>query len=208
MFNIFKIGAKNLMRYKRRTLLTTALISLGVVSVLLFIAVSGSFKNMMIGQITDSMLGHLQIHRKGYVASIDSLPMDKNINEKQLVMLREILDGEEAIESITMRIKLGAMFSNFVETTNVRLNAVVPAEEFKAMPLLANRVTEKGKSEELLSMGGILVPELISKGMQVSLDDTIVLVASNRDGSVNGKQFTVNGILEGISGPGGLSSQR
>ena len=45
-----------------------------MVFVLVFVSVSGSFKNMMIGQITDSMLGHLQVHRKGYVASIDNLP--------------------------------------------------------------------------------------------------------------------------------------
>ena len=33
----------------------------------------------MIGQITDSMLGHLQVHRRGYVASIDSLPLNLNM---------------------------------------------------------------------------------------------------------------------------------
>ncbi|MGD8526730.1 MAG: FtsX-like permease family protein, partial [Thioalkalispiraceae bacterium] len=32
---------------------------------------------------------------------------------------------------------------------------------------------------------------------------TIVLVATNRDGSVNGSTFVVKGVLEGISGPGG-----
>ncbi len=65
MLNIFKLAFRNLLRYKRRTLLTSALITLGVVAVLLFISVTGSFKSMMIGQITDSMLGHLQIHRMG-----------------------------------------------------------------------------------------------------------------------------------------------
>ena len=84
MLNIVKIAAKNLLRYKRRTLLTTALIALGVVAVLLFIAVSGSFKSLMIGQITDSVMGHVQIHRKGYVASIDNLPLNRNLNDKQM----------------------------------------------------------------------------------------------------------------------------
>ena len=47
--------------------------------VLLFVAIAGSFKAMMIGQFTDSMLGHLQVHRKGYVASIDNLPLNLNM---------------------------------------------------------------------------------------------------------------------------------
>ena len=203
MRNIIKIAAKNLLRYKRRTLLTTALIALGVVSVLLFIAVSGSFKSLMIGQITDSVMGHVQIHRKGYVASIDNLPLNRNLNAKQLAKVEEVLRAEPAVESFTLRLRLGAMFSNFSETTNIRLNAVVPEDEFRAMPLLASRVSEKKTGEELLAPGGVLIPALLAKGMQVTVGDTVVLVATNRDGSVNGKPFTVHGVLDGISGPGG-----
>lgn len=203
MRNIVKIAAKNLLRYKRRTLLTTALIALGVVSVLLFIAVSGSFKSLMIGQITDSVMGHVQIHRKGYVASIDSLPLNRNLNAKQMAKVEEVLRAEPAVESFTLRLRLGAMFSNFTETTNIRLNAVVPEDEFRAMPLLASRISEKKTGEELLVPGGVLIPALLAKGMQVKVGDTVVLVATNRDGSVNGKPFTVHGVLDGISGPGG-----
>ena len=75
MSNVMKLAARNLLRYRRRTLLTSTLIVLGVVAVLTFVGVSGSFKNMMVGAITDSMLGHLQVHRKGYVAALDSLPV-------------------------------------------------------------------------------------------------------------------------------------
>lgn len=203
MLNIVKIAAKNLLRYKRRTLLTTALIALGVVAVLLFIAVSGSFKSLMVGQITDSVMGHVQIHRKGYVASIDSLPLNRNLGDKQMAKVEEILRAEPAVEAYTLRLKLGAMFSNFTETTNIRLNAVIPKDEFQAMPLLASRISEKKQSEELLPLGSIIVPELLAKGMQVKVGDTVVLVATNRDGSVNGKSFVVHGVLEGISGPGG-----
>ena len=37
--------------------------------------------------------------------------------------------------------------------------------------------------------------------MKVKVGDTVVLVATNRDGSVNGKTFTVSGVLESVSGP-------
>jgi putative ABC transport system permease protein len=54
MGNLFKIAIRNLLRYKRRTLLTASLITIGVVFVLLFISIFGSFKNMMIAQVTDT----------------------------------------------------------------------------------------------------------------------------------------------------------
>jgi putative ABC transport system permease protein len=202
MLNIFKLAIRNLRRYKRRTLLTSVLITLGVVAVLLFISVSGSFKAMMVGQITDSMLGHLQIHKKGYLASIDSLPLDRNLKGSQLNKVKELLDRTGEVEAYSMRIRLGAMFSNFKETTNIRLNAVNPKQEIQTVPMLLDRII-KGKKEGLLAKGEILVPELIAKGMEVKVDDTIVLVATNKDGSVNGQPFVVRGILEGISGPGG-----
>ncbi|MBU0663926.1 MAG: ABC transporter permease [Proteobacteria bacterium] len=202
MLNIIKMAARNLRRYLRRTLLTSALITLGVVSVLLFISVSGSFKAMMVGQITDSMLGHLQIHGKGYLSSMDNLPLNMNLTGKQITTVREILDSNEAVESYSMRIKFGAMFSNYNETTNIRLNAVDPEQELKTVPLLADRILE-GEKEGLLQPGEILIPELIAKGMKVAIGDSIVLVATNKDGSVNGQPFTVRGILEGVSGPGG-----
>ncbi len=202
MLNIIKLATRNLQRYRRRTFLTSMLITLGVVAVLLFISISGSFKAMMIGQITDSMLGHLQIHKKGYLASIDSLPLNRNLSGKQLKKVEQILAEEKTIEAYSMRIKLGAMFSNFTETTNIRLNGVLPDQELSTAPLLIDRII-KGKKEGLLKKGEILVPELIAKGMQVKVGDSIVLVANNKDGSVNGQTFTVRAILEGISGPGG-----
>jgi putative ABC transport system permease protein len=203
MFNIIKIAGRNLRRYQRRTILTTALIALGVIAVLLFISITGSFKNMMVGQFTDSMLGHIQIHRRGYLASIESLPLDRNMNQRQVAKIKKILNGMGAVESYSMRIKLGAMFSNFTQTTNIRLNAVIPEQEVKTVPLLSDRIVQGDTKNILLRKGEILVPELIAKGMKVKVGDTIVLVANNKKGSVNGKTFLVSGVLEGISGPGG-----
>jgi len=92
---------------------------------------------------------------------------------------------------------------NFTETTNIRLNAVIPEQEVKTVPLLPDRIIEGQKEDVLLQKGEILIPELIAKGMNVKVGDSIVLVANNKDGSVNGKTFVVGGVLEGISGPGG-----
>jgi len=200
MGNLFKIAIRNLLRYKRRTLLTASLITVGVVFVLVFISVSGSFKNMMIGQITDSVIGHLQVHRKGYVASIENLPLNLNLKAGLAAKLENTLNKQPEIESYSTRIKFGGMFSNFVETTNIRLNGVYPDKELKTVPLLASRVTD---GKRVLDKGGIWIPELLAKGMKVKVGDTIVVVATNKDGSVNGKQFIVSGVLESVTGPGG-----
>ncbi|MFH7319357.1 ABC transporter permease [Desulfurivibrio sp. D14AmB] len=200
MLNLLKIALRNLLRYRRRTLLTTSLIAIGVIFVLLFVAVTGSFKNMMIAQTTDSMLGHLQVHRKGYVASIDNLPLNLNLKGGGLSKLEKLLAARPEVEAWSPRIKFGAMFSTFVETTNIRLNGIDPARELATVPLLAARLLE---GEATLAPGRIWIPELLARGMKVAVGDTVVVVATNQDGSVNGRQLVVAGILESATGPGG-----
>ena len=201
MRNLLKIAVRNLLRYKRRTLLTASLIAIGIVFVLLFVAVTGSFKNMMIGQMTDSMLGHLQVHRKGYLASIENLPLNLNLKMQAYKKLEGVLNQQPEIEAFSPRIKFGGMFSTFVETTNIRLNGVYPDRELKTVPLLPSRVTNGGGKS--LEKGEIWIPELMSKSMKVKVGDTVVVIATNKDGSVNGKQFKVSGVLESVTGPGG-----
>jgi putative ABC transport system permease protein len=200
MRSLFKIAIRNLIRYKRRTLLTASLITIGVVFVLVFVSISGSFKTMITGQITDSMMGHLQIHRKGYVASIDNLPLNLNMKPKAYQKIKKALITDPQVEAFSPRLKFGGMFSNFTETTNIRLNGIDPKAEFKTVPLLTSRILA-GKST--LGKGEILIPALLAKGMKIKPGDPVVIVATNADGSVNGKQFIVSGILESATGPGG-----
>ncbi len=200
MANLIKIAVRNLFRYKRRTLLTLSLIVIGVLFVTGFTAITGSFKGMMIGQITDSFVGHLQIHRKGYLAAIDSLPLTMNLNPGAVHKVEAALKGVPEIEAYSKRIKFGGMFSNFTETANIRLNGVDPEMEGRTVPLLLSRVLEGNKA---FKKGEVLVPELLAKGMKVKVGDMVVVIATNRDGSVNGKQLKVGAILESATGPGG-----
>lgn len=200
MHNLFKIAIRNLMRYRRRTILTASLIAIGVIFVVVFVSVSGSFKNMIISQITGSMLGDIQIHRKGYVASIENLPLTLMMSPQQVEKADGAIKTISEIEAYSPRVKFGGLFSNFVETTNIRLNGVDPDMEMKTLPLLASRIIQ---GEKGIKKGEIIVPQLLARGMNVNVGDMVVVIATNKDGSVNGKQLKVGGILESATGPGG-----
>lgn len=203
MFNLVKIAGRNIRRYKRRSLLTVSLIAFGVVFVLVFVAVTASIKDFMIAQITDSYLGDLQIHRGGYVASIETLPLNLNLTPEAASSIEKVLGGLKEVESYSERIKFGALFSNFTETTNIRINGVYPEKEFATCSQMLSRISEGEKSVRALERGKILVPSLLARGFGVKIGDTVVVVATNKDGSVNGKTFLVSGILESATGPGG-----
>lgn len=205
MISIFRIALRNLTRYKRRTLLTTLLIVLGVCMVVLFSGLAGSFKNMMIGIITDSSLGHLQIHRKGYVASIDTMPLNLNLQAKAYERLVAELEQTAGVEAYAPRLKFGAVLSNFLESTNVRLTAIDPRREVEVCPALPGRVVAEGTAQgaPLLQQGQVLVPLRIAQSLGLKQGDSVVLVATNKDGSVNGMEFLIAGLVEDIAGPSG-----
>jgi bifunctional DNA-binding transcriptional regulator/antitoxin component of YhaV-PrlF toxin-antitoxin module len=54
-----------------------------------------------------------------------------------------------------------------------------------------------------LEKGQVIIPQKVARGIGITPGDTVVLVATNRDGSVNGMQFTVAGLIEDILGPSG-----
>lgn len=203
MISTLKLASRNLLRYRRRTLLTALLITLGVLALLLFVAAAGSFKQTMVGSITDSMLGHLQIHRKGYTQSIDNLPLNLSLQPNAVGKIETALKADPDVAAYSLRVKLGAMFSNFTENTSIRLNGVDPAAEDAAVPALRERINEGNKAGPLVEPGQVLIPTLLARGMKVKVGDSIVLVVTNASGSVNGKTFTVGGVLEGVTGPGG-----
>ncbi len=203
MISTLKLSARNLLRYQRRTLLTAILIAFGVIALLLFVAGAGSFKKVMISGITDSMLGHMQIHKKGYMSAVENLPLNQNLQAGATAKIEDVLKANPDIVAYSKRIKLGAMFSNFSENTSIRLNGINPATEEATVPGLRGRISEGSKQGALLEPGKILIPTLLARGMKVKVGDSIVLVATNATGSVNGKNFVVGGILDPITGPGG-----
>ena len=194
----FKIAFRNLIRMGRRTFLTASLIAIGVVFVVLYVTYAQSFKNSMIAQITDSVMGELQIHKKGYVSSLDSLPLDKNLPPKAVKKIEQKLNSMPQVYSYSKRLKFGAMISNYTDSTNIRLNGIEASAESKTLPLLKERL--KGK---LPKEGEVVIPELIAKGLKLKIGDAVVLVATNKNGSMNAKTFRVSGIVGIISGPGG-----
>lgn len=123
-----------------------------------------------------------------------------NLKPQAVRKVEAMLKERPEIEAWSPRIKFGGMFSNFLETTNIRINGVDPERESRTVPLFLSRIME---GEKTLRKGEILVPELLAKGMKVKVGDAVVVIATNRDGSVNGKQLVVGGILESATGPGG-----
>jgi len=204
MRNLIKIAVRNLFRYKRRTLLTSSLIAFGVILVIVFGGLAISFKTQMVGILTNTALGDLQIHTKGYVESIDNLPLNLTLSGNKLAEVEQSLKQSPYVAAYSPRIKFGAMISNYAQTSNIRLSAVYPQMENKTCPGLVNRIKKDlPNPDQFIRPGEILVPDNLMKGLGLKVGDEIVLVATNKDGSVNGIPLHIGAVIESVLGPAG-----
>lgn len=204
MRNVIVIALRNLFRNKRRTLLTSSLIAFGVVLVVVFGGLAISFKSQMVGVLTNTAMGDLQIHRKGYVESIDNLPLNLTLAGAELAKVEKMLKDTPEIAAYSPRIKLGAMISNYAQTSNIRLSAVYPEMENRTVSGFVTRIKgDVPDPNKFLAPGEILVPENLMKGLALKTGDEIVLVATNKDGSVNAVTLRIAAVTENVFGPSG-----
>ncbi|HEX9655942.1 MAG TPA: FtsX-like permease family protein, partial [Bacteroidota bacterium] len=204
MRNVIAIALRNLFRNKRRTLLTSSLITFGVILVVVFGGLAISFKSQMVGVLTNTAMGDLQIHRKGYVESIDNLPLNLTLSGAELAKVEAMLKDMPEVAAYSPRIKFGAMISNYAQTSNIRLSAVYPEMENRTVTEFVKRI--KGDipdPDKFLKPGEILVPENLMKGLSLKMGDEIVLVATNKEGSVNAVTLRIAAVTENVFGPSG-----
>jgi putative ABC transport system permease protein len=200
MLNLIKIAFRNLFRYKRRTLLTAILIVIGVVLVIVTIGFGSGFRNSVTSIFTDTSLSHLQIHKQGYVENVTTSPLDLFLDKKEMQKLTLVLDGNKAVQIYSPRINFSCMVSTYTETTNMKVTGIYPEKEAETSPALLDRISGITDKEHFIQPGQVIIPDAIAKAFSLKLGDPIVLVSTNRYGSINGLTLTITGILESYSG--------
>ncbi len=200
MLNLIKIAFRNLLRYKRRTLLTAVLIMIGVVLVVVSAGFSSGFKRSVTSIFTDTSFSHLQVHKQGYVENVTTSPLNLFLDKREMKNLSSVLDGDHDVRMYSPRINFNCMVSTYTETTTMRVTGISPEKEAGTSPALLDRISGVTDKEQFIRPGGVIIPDAIAKAFSLKLGDPIVLVATNRHGSINGLTLTVTGILESYGG--------
>lgn len=199
---LIAIAWRNIFRQKKRSSLTAFVIAIGIIMVILFLGASSAFKKVMIGEITDSMLGHIQIHKKGYMMNVDTQPLDMTIESKAEKKLLAELKKIPEITEVAPRLKFNGMVSNYDKSVAMKVAAVSIKEESIVSPNLTQRV-EGIESLYNLKNNEIIIPETIAKSMELNIGEEIVFIATNASGSVNGMSYKIAGIISLSLGPEG-----
>lgn len=180
---------RSLTRHLRRSLLTISAIALGLAALIFLWGFNDGLHANMVSNFQGTIIGSLQIHRKGFFTRPK---LSLQISNPQEV--REAL-SRLGIQRWTVRLESFALAAGEKASEGLMLVGMSPARE-----RLVTRLPEKVGRGRFLAPGDeyvCVLGETTARNLKVDLGDTLVLVANDRFGAMVAEEFTLVGILTG-----------
>jgi putative ABC transport system permease protein len=186
---LLKLSLRNVLRNKRRTLITLVSIVTAMVAIIVF----GGFIEFTFQGLRETtirtQLGHFQVTRQGYDAGGTASPQDFLIEDPDGIERR--LRGLPHVETVTRRLSASGLASTGQRTLSARIVGVMPEREeaFAAFETIVRGQQLDRDTPE----GGVIGNEL-AKSLDAKVGDTVTLLTTTVDGVVNAVDFEVVGI--------------
>lgn len=186
---LMKLAWRNIMRNKRRTLLSGLAVGIGLASMMFVHALFTGMINSMIRTATDTFLGQGQIHAEGFT---DTNEVEKTIHDSENVMAD--LASEKDIVLFTPRTISYSMLSSAGGVKGVMLYGIAPSTE-KNMSLIDEAI-RKGEYLSPDASNEILIGSKTAETLEVGIGDRVVVtVAQANTGELSQELFRVGGIF-------------
>ena len=186
---IVKLAWRNLLRNKRRTLLTVMLVGFSLVSLILTDGMVKGMQEKLVGSITQTLTGEAQIHKQGFREELD----EKKFIDDPVPIINQIRLNKD-IQTFAPRVVFGGMIASPYNINGGVIYGVDAASELgisKIKEALIEGAYLSGLPRE------ILIGKSMSEILEVSLGDRIVISAAEvKNGEISQELFRVSGIFE------------
>jgi len=184
-----RMAFRNVLRQKRRSILTGLTMIGGFVLLSLSISISDGTYDTAIETFTRVSTGQVQVHKQGY---LDRPTLYNTIADPNRVGDR--IAGVRGVVSWTPRIYSGALAFIGKKTTVANLAGIDPAQESQT-----TRVLQKIGQGRFLSaspQNEVMIGAELAEVLNAKLGDELVLIAQAADGSIANDLFRIVAILK------------
>ncbi|MCP3888324.1 MAG: ABC transporter permease [Desulfobulbaceae bacterium] len=194
MLKTLKFAANNVAANKKRTLITLAVIIIGLCSINIGKGLmAGLQKESELG-VTEGRTGEIQIHKQGYFDASEFSMLNYSIDNSS--RFQDELKKLEGVENVAGRIQFGGLLAKGDETAVVVFcRAADIVNETKVCPRIEANIIE-GRFLTKDDTNGAVVASGLKKGIGASIGDLVIIVANTKDGFQNAVELQVVGIIE------------
>lgn len=185
---------RSLWRNKRRTILTAATIGFAVATSMIASRVGDSLMGIWRDGSADTGTAHAQIHAHGYLARPEGVTEDLTLSDGWDLESRLNADSDVAVYARRLR------FEGLATTDERSLYfigiGVEPDRELSVSPRLFNPAIDTGQFVSIDDPAGVTIGKGMADALGLSVGSELTLVAQTAQGSVNGVDVTVRGIVD------------
>lgn len=183
---ILQLALKNILRAKRRTILTFMMLTFGVTFYLILSAMYAGIDQVSYDNLVQAETGHVKIRKLDFDEdrpySTDNLMFDKTeITEK--------LKKHSFVTGITTRLNLFAEIDNGMDSTPVVIVGIDPESDKKVFEI------EKYISQGKMSKDGAIIGVDLAKEMQLAVGDVAYLTFRDYNGMYTAMDVPITGLL-------------
>jgi ABC-type lipoprotein release transport system permease subunit len=189
MWFYIKLAWRNVFRNKRRTIIASIAIGIGLAALIFVDGLLIGMKDSMIRSATSSFLGEAQIHLEGYRQTRE---VNETIN--QLEKIKNELEKAQVVKNFAPRAMSYAMITSAANVRSVQLVGVKPQSE-KYLSKIDEAIRE-GSFFESDNPRDVLIGSELAEILEVGLGDRVVITVSQAEsGDLSQEMFRISGLF-------------
>jgi putative ABC transport system permease protein len=192
----FKVGWRNILRHKRRSLVTLLSVSSGVIAVILFAGfIEANYRGLR-ESVIRSQYGHLQIYKRGYEQHHRQAPDKYRLTPDEVSQVQAILAASPRHVVSSRRLEFTGLLGN----DRLSQAAVVRGVDADAESLINSALTViTGKDLDSARPDGVLLGEGLALAVNAKVGDQFTFVTSTVDGLMNAVDVRVEGVFRSFA---------
>ncbi len=187
---LIKLAFKNLLRHKKRTLITAAVISLAIFFYLFLNSILMGMNDMAYRNVIDFESGHLQVVKSAYWQEREEMPLDNLFSPDNQLIAK--IENSEGFTEMTGQLIFGARLNNGIDELPVMAKGINPES-----------ATNLFEIEEHFVAGSMFEPdeykvvmgEKLANLMELNYGDYVTLLVRTKEDTFNTIEAEIGGLL-------------
>jgi ABC-type lipoprotein release transport system permease subunit len=189
LLTYLQLALRNLLRNRRRTLITLLTMIFGIATLTLLSALNDGWLSQMKTNFILSYTGHLQIHAKGFEASQN---LNDHIQEPEDIS--KLMHSYPEILGWTQRIRTSGLASVGGSSAGVQVMATDPEQETWVTSM--DQRVSKGVWLRPGMSNDLILGHTVAQNLGAELGDRVILMVQRLNGEMISEVFFLRGILE------------
>lgn len=196
---LLSMAIRNVTRNRRRTFITLAALTIGVAAVGSIRGILNGLQGAIVRGTVEGTVGAIQVHRKGYLANVMSTPLSLDFEFDPA--LEQKIRSVKGVKAVTPRIQFAGSLTlsaeegkDSPEALFFAATAIDPATEKLVCPQRYDFFTEG----TVLDDTHVVLGDALAAAFGAKNESEAVMLAPDRDGSLNGELAKVGGAMRAI----------